>query len=79
MSNEPTLEELPVRARRHHVRAWLGVSDRLFTKLVTAGVVVEHHFLGDLSTRAYFKRDELLAAERAGRIERAPPKARRAA
>ena len=75
MTINPTYHELPVRARRHHVRDWLGVSEQVFTKLVEAGVLVGHKFLGQ--GRAVFYREEVLAAVERGALT-APAAAERA-
>lgn len=68
--SEPSFEILPVRARRQHVMRWLGVSRFTFRKLVSATVIVPHQVLG--AGYPVYWREELLAAERAGKIEGAP-------
>jgi hypothetical protein len=66
MTIELDFDRLPLRARRHHVRDWLGVSEEVFTKMVRAGVLTPHYFLG--TGRAIFYREEIRVAVLAGRL-----------
>ena len=52
--------------RRGHVRDYFGIDDREMTKLVATGVFTPRYLNGQ--GRAFFLRDEVLDAERSGRI-----------
>lgn len=52
--------------RRGVVRDYFGISDEEFTELLRAGVFVAHYLQG--KGRAFFRRDEVLAAEAANKI-----------
>jgi len=60
--------DLPPRRylRRRVVRDYLGVDECEFTKLVRTGILVARYLKG--RGRAFFRRDEVLAAEQTGRI-----------
>lgn len=47
--------------RRGEIRSYFGITDRDFTALITAGVLVPVYFRG--KGRAFFRRDLVLAAE----------------
>lgn len=52
--------------RRGEICSTLGIDSREFTKLVEAGVLTPLYFRG--AGRAYFRRDEVVAAEQTGKI-----------
>lgn len=62
------MPELPNKRylRRGVVRDYFGLSDEEFTVLVRAGVLIAHYLQG--KGRAFFRRDEILAAESANKI-----------
>lgn len=62
------MPELPNKRylRRRAVRDYLGINDAEFTTLVDGGVLTPHYLRG--KGRAFYRRDEVLAAEEAGRI-----------
>ena len=57
---------LPRYMRRRHLRAYLGVSDKELAKLIEARVFAPRRLEG--TGRSYFVRDEILAAEAAGKL-----------
>ena len=62
------MPELPSQRylRRGVVRDYFGISDEEFTRLVRGGVFIAHYLQG--KGRAFFRRDEVLAAETANKI-----------
>lgn len=62
------MPELPQKRylRRGHIISYFGIDERDMTKLVTAGVFTARYLLGD--GRAFFLRDEVIAAERDGKV-----------
>jgi hypothetical protein len=54
--------------RRGAVRNYFGIDDADFTKLLRAGVFTPHYFQG--KGRAWFRRDQILAAEDEGKVFR---------
>lgn len=62
------MPELPYKRyiRRGHVIAYLGIDSREMTKLVESGVFTPRYLQG--RGRAFFLREEVLAAEAAGKV-----------
>lgn len=52
--------------RRGVVRDYLGITDEEFTALVRGGVFKPHYLQG--RGRAWFRRDEIMAAEAANKV-----------
>jgi len=62
------MPELPNKRylRRGVVRDYLGIDDDEFSSLVKAGVLTARYLQG--KGRAFYRRDEVIAAEEAGKI-----------
>jgi len=62
------MPELPTKRyiRRGEIVAYFGIDPRDMTKLVAAGVFTACYLQG--RGRAFFRRDEILAAEAAGKV-----------
>ncbi len=65
------MPELPNQryVRRRHIRRCYGIDDEDITKLIAATVLKPCYLNG--SGRAWFRRDEVIAAEEAGKIFKA--------